>query len=123
MRTTEEICESVDEYLAQQAATHREPPRSKPTTGRSQRASTRAKLSRRQFEHHRARALQEGEVSPLRALRLKQSLTIKQASRRALVSERSWARAERSPESVGAASWARIAASLKVAPADLLPAD
>lgn len=121
-RTTAEICASVDRYLAEQAASYREPPRRRRRGGgRPQRASTRRKLSQHQFERHRARALEQAAIAPLRRVRLERGLTLDQAAKRALVSPRTFRRAEQDPESVSPPSWARIAASLKLPPAALLP--
>lgn len=119
--TIEELRESVSELLRQQERRYACSPKRIPK-GRKQRPETRRKLARAQFEHHRALALQT-DVSPLRRARLDAGLTLNEAAKRAHVSERTFQRAEVSPASVSAASFARICASFKLPPAELLPLD
>lgn len=128
---TAEICESVDAMLDALRDSHHEPPRKRSRSaaadagsrrGRPQRQVTRAKLSQIQFDAHRARALAQTDLAPLRRVRLERGLTLDQAAKRALVSPRTFRRAEQEPDRVSAASWARIAHSLKLPPSALLPA-
>ena len=118
MQTIEELRDSVSELLRQQERRYACSPKRIPK-GRKQRPETRRKLAKAQFEAHKRKALQAG-VSPLRRARLEAGLTLDEAAKRAHVSERTFQRAECSPESVSPASFARICASLKLAPAALL---
>jgi hypothetical protein len=81
---------------------------------------TRRTLSRSVFETRKAQALANG-AGPLRQARLERGLTIAQAANRALISDRTWKRAELEPQLVGRASWDRIAASLGVAVDEITP--
>lgn len=58
---------------------------------------TRELLSLRRWQAHATRAVIDGNASTLRQERLRRGLTIQAAAAKALVSERSWKRAEASP--------------------------
>lgn len=89
--------------------------------GRRQSAQTRKRIARRIFEQRKARTLAEGEVSPLRRLRLERGLSMEQLARRAMVGVTTIRRAELAPEQCGPQSFARIADALNVNAADILP--
>jgi hypothetical protein len=119
--SAEEIRANVARMLAarQAEASRVAPPKPKKRRPHSRR--TRERQSRAAFANAKARALADGELSPLRRLRLERDLTARQASRLALIDERSWRRAERQPATISAPTWARIAAALDVPAEALLP--
>ena len=110
--TNEQIAANVDRFLREQAQAYAEPPTRK-RRGRRQRAATRRKIAAAKFADHKRKALANG-ASPLRIARLERGWTIRQAAERALVSERTWLRAETNPARLSPPSWQRIAASLGV---------
>lgn len=89
--------------------------------GRRQSARTRERISRAVFEQRKARTLADGEVSPLRRLRLERGLSMSELARRALVGETTIRRAELTPEQVAPASWTRLAVALDVPAEAILP--
>lgn len=130
--SNEECIARMDAWLERQAeanaqaypARKRSDRRQTATTrgGRRQTATTRRKLKEKQRAHHASRAL-EGEVSPLRRARLERGLTLDDAAAAALVSARSFRRAETNPAAVSPLTLARVAAAMQLPPSELLPAD
>jgi len=121
--STAEGIAAMDALLARHAAANAEPFRGRRRRGRRQTATTRRKLKEKQRVNHAARALQAGGLSPLRAARLDAGLTLGDAASKALISERSFRRAEADPKTVSPLTLARIAAALNLRPSELLPAD
>jgi DNA-binding XRE family transcriptional regulator len=119
--SAEQIRANVARMLAaRQTEIARVAPR-KPKKRRPHSKLTRQRQSRAAFANAKVRALEAGEVSPLRRLRLHLDLTAKQAARLALIDERTFRRAEKHPESISATTWARIAQAFDAPISDLLP--